>query len=162
VKFPAIVKPRFEDASLGMDRNSVVDDVAGLRKRVAKIVREFGSAIVEEYVDGREFNVAVMGDRVLAVSEIQFSPGLPKIVTYAGKWDPKSSDYRGTVPVCPADAPPEVESIALSAVRELGCRGYARVDLRMDLSGRIFVLEVNPNPDLSCDAGMARSAKAAG
>lgn len=165
VRFPAIVKPRFEDASLGIDRDSVVYGLLALRERVDFVVREFGSALVEEFVEGREFNVAILDEGVLAVSEIDFSGmplGAPRIVTYAGKWNEECAEYRGTVPICPADAPPAVGRIAVAAARELGCRGYARVDLRMDVRGRLYVLEVNPNPDLSRNAGMARSAAAAG
>jgi D-alanine-D-alanine ligase len=161
LRFPVIVKPRFADASLGIRRDSVVDNLRDLRDRVTRVVCEFGDAVVEEYVDGREFNVAVTDDGVLAVSEIRFSME-PRIVTYDGKWDESSEDYRATVPVCPAKAPASVGRTALAAARTLGCRGYARVDLRMDARGRLYVLEVNPNPDLSRGAGMARAAAAAG
>ena len=165
VRFPAIVKPRFEDASLGIDQDSVVTSLLALRERVDYIVSRFGDAIVEEYVDGREFNVAITDDGVLGISEIDFSglpKGFPRIVTYAGKWNAKSVDSLGTVPIFPAKAPRAVGKIALAAARELGCRGYARVDLRMNARGRIFVLEVNPNPDLARNAGMPPAAAAAG
>ncbi len=165
VRFPAIVKPRFADASLGIDRRSVVRTVEELRARVAEVNARFGDAIVEEYVEGREFNVAILDGAALAVSEIDFTrlpADCPRIVTYAGKWEESSAEYRGTVPICPAEAPPEVAETALAAARELGCRGYARVDFRMDERGGLFVLEVNPNPDLSRGAGMARCAAAAG
>lgn len=165
IRFPAIVKPRFADASLGIDRHSVVSTDEELRARVAHVIERFGDAIVEEFVEGREFNVALLDESVLAVAEMDFSglpSGHPKILTWSAKWDESSAECRGTVPVFPSDAPRGVGLAALDAARELGCRGYARVDLRMDARGRLFVLEVNPNPDLSRGAGMARCAAAAG
>ncbi len=127
---------------------------------------------MEEYLDGREFNVSILGDgkpEVLAVSEIDFAglpEGLPRIVCYRAKWDEDSPMYKGTVPVCPADIPRELEDrirqVALRSYRVLGCRDYARVDLRTDARGHLYVLEVNPNPDLGPKAGLARAARAAG
>lgn len=158
--FPAIVKPRFADASLGIDGGSVVHTAAELRKRVAKVRREFGDAIVEEFIDGREFNVAILDDSVLAASEIEFRIS-PRIVTYAAKWDEASPEYHGTIPR-PGPATREIAGVALAAAQSLGCRSYSRVDLRVDGRGRVYVLEVNPNPDLSRGAGMARCAESAG
>jgi D-alanine-D-alanine ligase len=121
------------------------------------------AALVEKYIDGREYSVALLGGRVLAVSEIRFSlpPGHPRIVTYGAKWRPGSAEDRGTTPVCPAPLDPgerrRIESTARRAYAAIGCTAHARVDLRDCL-----VLEVNPNPDLSPDAGFARAARAAG
>jgi D-alanine-D-alanine ligase len=173
LKFPVIVKPSLEDASVGIDNGSVVDNLPALRKRVRFIFQNFDQpALVDEYIEGRELNVAVIGNRrpiVLPISEIDFSglpADLPKIVTYAAKWMEGTDEYKGTVGVCPAQIPPDIEKqakeIALQAYRIMGCRDYARVDMRLDKNNNLYVIEVNPNPDISDDAGFARSARAYG
>jgi D-alanine-D-alanine ligase len=173
VRFPVIVKPVHEDASLGINEDSVCFDAEGVERQAAYVHDAYGQeALVEEYLDGREFNISLMGNgevRVLAVSEIDFSglpEGHPRIVSYRAKWDEESEMFRGTVPVCPARLPKRLENrireIALRSYRCIGCRDYARVDMRTDKRGCIHVLEVNPNPDLSPQAGFARAAEAAG
>jgi len=172
LKFPCIVKPCGEDASHGISQESVVGNLAGLKKQVARISRSYGGkALVEEFVDGREFNVTVLGNSklsVLPVSEIEYAlpHGVPRILTYAAKWDPESPDFRGTTAVCPARITnrevKRLEEVALKAFRLLGCRGYARIDLRLDNNGHVNVLEVNPNPDISPGSGAIRQAEAAG
>jgi D-alanine-D-alanine ligase len=144
-----------------------------LEKQILYIHQVYGQeALVEEYLDGREFNVSVVGDRdpeVLAISEINFS-GLPenepRIVSYRAKWDEESPMYSFTVPICPADVTKRVENriknIAVRSYQCIGCRDYARIDMRTDSRGSIYVLEVNPNPDISPKAGFARAARAAG
>jgi D-alanine-D-alanine ligase len=123
---------------------------------------------VEEYIDGREINVAIIDYkkmRALPVSEITFEfSHEPKIVDYSAKWFKDSEEYRKTIPVCPAKLEYSkkdlVERRALDAYVSLYCRDYARVDIR--LKGKIpYVLEVNPNPDISPDGGFVRSLKAA-
>lgn len=172
--FPVIVKPLKEDASIGIDSGAVVDTIDALRERVKFVVDTFAQpAIVEEYIDGREFNVAVMGNgpmtRSLPASEItfvDFPEDKPKICCYEAKWLPDSPFYRKTVPVCPAEVSPslrkELSDVALKAYEVMGCRDYARVDMRLGKDNVLKVLEVNPNPDISMDAGFARAAKAAG
>jgi D-alanine-D-alanine ligase len=170
--FPLMVKCLREDASLGIGDASVVRSAAELERQVRAVVRTFRQpALVEEYLEGREFNVAVVGPRptVLPVSEIDFSglpPGKPRIVSYAAKWASGSEEDRGTVPQCPADLPApaaaRIRGLALRAFRVCGLRDYARIDIRTDAAGKPFILEVNPNPDLSPDAGLARSARAHG
>ncbi len=173
LKFPVIVKPSLEDASVGIDNGSVVDTFAALKKRVRHIFQNFDQpALVDEYIEGRELNVAIIGNRrpiALPISEIDFSglpPELPKIVTYAAKWMEGTDEYKGTVGVCPAQIPADVEKqakeIALTAYRVMGCRDYARVDMRLDKNNNLYVIEVNPNPDISDDAGFARSCRAYG
>jgi ribosomal protein S18 acetylase RimI-like enzyme len=130
-----------------------------------------GPVLIEEFLSGREFNVAILGGatpRILPISEIVYSPGMPgpAILTYDAKWSPQHPAYRASLPQCPArlsgDLQQEIEQVALAAYRVVGSPPYARVDLRCDEAGQPKVLEVNPNPDLSPAAGMALQAAAAG
>jgi D-alanine-D-alanine ligase len=173
LQFPVIVKPVREDASAGINEKSVVYDRKELEERVEYIIKMFKQpALVEEFIDGREVNVAILGNNppvVLPISEIDFShlpSHLPKIVSYEAKWIPNTDYYEKTIPICPAPLEPELErkikDIALSCYKIMGCRDYARVDMRIDKEGNPYVLEVNPNPDLSRNAGFMRSASVYG
>ena len=172
LSYPCIVKPYAEDGSNGISEESVVQDFASLEKQVANISRLFGKrALVEEFIDGREFNATVLGTsppKVLSISEITYSlpPGLPRILTFSAKWDPQSIYYRGTKAVCPAEIDAELQGqitqTALLAFRLLGSRGYARVDFRLDSEEKLKIIELNPNPDISPDAGATLQAKVSG
>jgi D-alanine-D-alanine ligase len=173
LRFPVIVKPVREDASTGINEKSVVYDRKELEERVEYIIKMFKQpALVEEFIDGREVNVAILGNNppvILPISEIDFSnlpSHLPKIVSYEAKWIPNTDYYEKTIPICPAPLEPELErkikDIALSCYKIMGCRDYARVDMRIDKEGNPYVLEVNPNPDLSRNAGFMRSASVYG
>jgi D-alanine-D-alanine ligase len=173
LRFPVIVKPLLEDASVGIDSGAIVDNMPSLRKRVRIVFQNYAQpALVDEFIDGRELNVAILGNRrpiVLPISEIDFSglpASYPRIVTYNAKWVEGTDEYKGTVGVCPAPITAETErqakEIALKVYRTMGCRDYARVDMRLDKSNNLYVIEVNPNPDISDDAGFARSARAYG
>jgi D-alanine-D-alanine ligase len=176
LRFPLIVKPAFDDASGGIDAGSVVHEPAALGERIARLLGENrGAAIVEEYIEGREIHCAILGDEPLPLYEMRFKGGvdehgkpLPRIITYRAKWDPYSREHHAVEGKCPVeDLPPELaarlQSIALRAYRALGCRDYARVDMRVDpATGNAFVLEVNPNPDLADTCAFAASALAAG
>lgn len=167
-----IVKPLAEDASHGISEESVVHDFSSLERQVRKICSFFGGrAMVEEYIEGREFNTTVMGNKrltVLAVSEIVYtlSPDKPKILTFESKWEEDSVYYKNTKAVCPAQISLEeqrrIGKIARDAFKLVGCRGYARVDFRQNVHGDFKVLEVNPNPDISPGAGVSLQAAAAG
>jgi D-alanine-D-alanine ligase len=171
--FPLIVKPVREDGSAGITRASVVRDEAALRAVVDSVVTRFRQpALVEQYVDGREFNVALLGHptpRVLPLSEIDFT-GLPseapRIVSYEAKWASGSVDDLGTVPVLhpslPTPVAARVRRVAADAFRAVGVRDYGRVDVRLSSAGVPYVVDVNPNCDLSASAGMARAAAAVG
>ncbi|MFH1639720.1 MAG: D-alanine--D-alanine ligase, partial [Chloroflexota bacterium] len=122
-------------------------------------------------IDGREFNGLVMGNRdpvVLPVSEIvyQLPLGVPRILTYAAKWEESSPYYRGTKARCPAVLPigeiEQINKILLAVFRLTGCRGYARVDVRQGSDGGFRVIDINPNPDISPGAGASLQAKVAG
>ncbi len=173
LRFPLIVKPSREDASVGISDESIVNTVSDLRKRIRYIHQEFDqAALVEEYVEGREFNVAIVGNRkpiVFPISEIDFSgltDGMHRIVSYEAKWMNGTVAYEGTKGVCPANITSSLESqlkdIALRCYQLIGCRDYARVDFRVSKDNTPYMLEVNPNPDISDDAGFARSARAYG
>lgn len=170
LNFPVILKLLTEDASIGISEYSVVKNFKDLLQHVEFLIATYKQNIIaEEYIDGRELNAAVLGDRVLPISEIKFDglpDGLPKIVTYDGKWIADSVYYENTKPKCPADldarTKKKVEAVALQAFNALGCRDYARVDIRLDENGIPFVIEVNPNPDISTDSGFARAAAADG
>jgi D-alanine-D-alanine ligase len=171
--YPLIVKPSREDASIGIEPSSIVTNMTELRKRVRYIIEEYDQpALVEEYIDGRELNVAIMGNRkplVFPISEIDMSTlpkRYPRIITYNAKWMKGTEEYEHTKGVCPALLPPALETqlkeMALCAYRLLGCRDYARIDFRLSKDHQPYILEVNPNPDISDDAGFARSAGAFG
>jgi len=172
LKYPCIVKPCAEDASHGISEDSVVSDPATLARQVAWVTDAFGGrALVEEYMEGREFNATVLGNKapeVLPISEIVYSlpPGMHRILTFSAKWEPESVYFRFARPVCPAEIGPDlhdrISDAAISVFSLLGCSGYARVDFRLDVQERPLVLEVNPNCDISPTSGAARQARAAG
>lgn len=162
LRFPVIVKAALMDASVGMDQGSVCVDAQQLQKRVEYVLATYGAPVlVEEFVDGREFHVALMELpelRAMPPSETIFpkrGPGYWSIVTYEAKWKVGTPDYDETPPVFPADLPPELAQTlsqhAERAYRLLGCRDYARVDFRMNAHGEPFVLEINPNPQICED-----------
>jgi len=173
IKYPVIVKPAYEDASVGIENESIVTNTEALKRRIEYVFKHFDqAALVEEFIEGREFNVSVMGDqklKALPISEIDFSKmpdHLHNIVSYQAKWDPHHESYHKTIPVCPAKISKNLEEklkqTAISAFKIMGTRDYARVDMRVTNDEEIFVLEVNPNPDLTEGAGFMRSAHAAG
>jgi D-alanine-D-alanine ligase len=173
VEWPVIVKPGLQDASVGLDQNSVVTDLERLNERVAYLLDAYGPPVlVEEFIRGREFNVGLieMPDlRALPASEIVFvdqGPGYWPIVTYDAKWKPGSRDYEATPPKYPAEVSPRLAKrlhvLAKQAFRLLGCRDYARVDFRVRPNGKPCILEVNPNPDFSPLAGLAGGLTSAG
>ncbi|MEM1586369.1 MAG: ATP-grasp domain-containing protein [Candidatus Bathyarchaeia archaeon] len=172
LKFPLIVKPLREDASIGITRQSFVRSLIDLERQVNYVNNVYRQpALVEEYISGREFNVSILGNEeplILPISEIVFEfDEDPKIVDYAAKWIKESDGYAKTKPVCPAELSEElkyrIEEVALKAYRALGCRDYARIDIRLeDKTGIPYVLDVNPNPDISLEAGFTRSLRAAG
>ena len=166
-RYPAIVKPAAEDSSLGIEAASVVQDRAGLDAALEAGHQRWERLLVQHYVEGREFNLAVVGDRVLPHAEMGWAlpDGLPRIVSWAAKWEAGSVYDRGTVPrvltgeerLCA-----RLSRLARRVWAAVEGVGYGRIDVRMDGRGRLYVIDVNPNPDLSADAGLARQAAAAG
>jgi D-alanine-D-alanine ligase len=172
--YPWFVKLAHEDASLGITEANVVADAAALRTRSRELMRDHDQAVIaERYVEGREINVTLMGYgedvEVLPLHEIDFAAmpaNRPRIVSYAAKWDEHHVDYAGTKPVPLRDIAPalvaEIERVSKAAWRAVDLRDYGRVDLRVDDAGVPWVIDVNPNPDISPDAGCTRAAAAAG
>ncbi len=170
LRYPMILKLMNEDASIGISEFSVVKNYSELRKQFSFLVETYNQDIIlEEYIQGRELNVAILGGRVLPISEISFA-GLPEdfpnIVTYDGKWTEGSVYYNHTKPVCPAELSERlrknINMTALASYDAMNCRDYARVDIRLNNEDVPYVIEVNPNPDISSDSGFARAAAAAG
>jgi D-alanine-D-alanine ligase len=168
-RFPAIVKPAAEDGSFGIGPDSVVGDRAELEAVLARGCRQWGRMLVQRFIRGREFTLAIVGGRVLPHAEIDFSDlprGLPPVVTYAAKWDYGSPEERGTVPRCPARLPARLAArltrLAGRVWAAVDGAGYGRIDVRVDDRGATFVTDVNPNPDLGVSVGLARQAAAAG
>ena len=170
LRYPMILKLAREDASIGISEFSVVNDYDSLKKRLQYLYSNYSQEVlIEEYIDGRELNVALLGEQLLPISEIRFDglpEELPKIITYEAKWSPESIYYKHTTPKCPAPLDKKlkskVEEMALEAYKALECRDYARVDIRLNNKNVPYVIEVNPNPDISPDSGFVRSAAAAG
>lgn len=171
--FPLFCKLAREDASVGIKDENVIHDRKSLVKRVRALLEEFQQPVlVERYVEGREVYVTLLGNErvnTLPFHEIDFSrmpAGRPKIVGYAAKWDESSPEYLGTTPVAmknvSASLRASIERTAVAAFRALELRDYGRVDFRVSEDGIPYVIDVNPNCDISPDAGVARAAKAAG
>lgn len=171
-----IVKSVWEDASIGMDDTAVVSGgAAAARLELARRAGRTGSPwFAEAFIEGREFNLGLLdgpdGPTVLPPAEIRFEDfpeGKPRIVGYAAKWHEDSFEYRHTVlgfdlADTDGDLVAEMSRQALACWRLFGLRGWARVDFRVDGTGRPFILEVNANPCLSPDAGFAAGLARAG
>jgi len=172
LKYPVILKPRFQDASIGIEQESIFEDDLSLRKGINGFFDRFGPLLVEEFVEGREFNVSVFGypsPRALPLAEIDFSTfpeGLFPIVGYRAKWDASSIEYYHTPRTFPnglsSSLRQGIEGIAIECFHLFMLRDYGRIDMRVDNDGQIHVLEVNANPCLSPDAGFAAAAQQAG
>jgi len=174
LKFPMIVKPIREDGSVGIRERSVVNNEEQLKEEVDHIINlHKQEALVEEFIDGREFTVSLIGNKrpiILPVAEIDFSgmpEHLPKIVSYRAKWIKQSLAYKHSPIICPASIDEKItkmiEDTAKKCYKIFGCRGYARIDFRYDeKEKKLYVLEINPNPDISEEFETAKSAFAAG
>ena len=173
VEFPLFVKSATEDASLGISQASIVTDKAQLKQRIQFVHDQVQTdALVEEYIEGRELYVGVMGnDRLtrLPVWEMKFG-SLPEtsagIATRRVKWDKKYQKKHGIDTHEAKDLPPAVvarlDKLSRRVYRSLGLSGCARIDYRMNAEGQIYVIEANPNPNLAAEEDFAQSAKAAG
>lgn len=170
--FPAIVKPAFEHCSYGITRESVVQSMAELVLRIQYVLDEFHQpALVEEFIDGREFHVGVIGNgklKVLPPGEIDYSPFNDihdRLCTYESNFDRTSLAYQLTLPKLPValaeDQLSRLEEIVIAAYRAIQCRDYGRMDVRLR-DGTFYLLDVNPNPDISADTSLALGADLVG
>jgi D-alanine-D-alanine ligase len=172
--YPWFLKLAHEDASIGITEANVVHAPAAFRRRAREMMHEYRQPVLaERYVAGREVNVGFIGNgagaTMLPLHEIDFAampPDRPNIVSYAAKWHEDHVDYAGTKPVPMRGASPAlvaaIDDVARAAWLALGLRDYGRVDLRIDEHGTPWVIDINPNCDVSPDAGMARAARVAG
>ena len=175
--FPVIVKPPQEDASLGITSKSVVHDIKELFEAMHDLQKEFKSPVlVEQYVEGREFYVGVLGNSsatALPVIELDFSKfptDKPRIASYAAKWgedgEGTGDEFAGTESIFPTGVEPELlermQRVAVEAFDALRLRDYGRIDLRVTPEGEIFVIEVNPNCYLERSGEFARAAEKSG
>jgi D-alanine-D-alanine ligase len=173
LRFPLFVKSTVEDASLGIAQASVVEDVAKLKERIAFVHDQVGSdALVEEFVEGRELYVGVMGNERLTrlpVWEMVFGSmpdSLAAIATRKVKWDKRYQEKYGITTRAAEDLPAPVlarlDKLSRRIYRALGLSGYARMDFRVKEDGSVYVLEANANPNLEAAEDFAESARAAG
>jgi D-alanine-D-alanine ligase len=173
LRMPLFVKPQRSDASIGIDaKKSLVRDTQQLLEQVSWIQKELGdTALAEEYIEGREFYVGVVGNiepQALPIIEMDFSgmpSDTPKVLDNAAKFDETSERFKGTKAIV-AELPPELnarlQKVAIDAYRALRVRDYGRIDLRLTDSGEIYVIEVNANCYLERNSEFAMAAKAAG
>jgi len=176
LRFPLIVKPPQEDASLGITSKSVVRDVKELLGTMDALQREFQSPVlVEEFVEGREFYVGVLGNEspvAFPVIELDFSAfpaDRPRVASYEAKWgeggtgdtSETGAEFAGTKSIFPSDLSPELtqrmQSVAVEAFNALRLRDYGRIDLRVTAAEEIYVIEVNPNCYLERSGEFARA-----
>jgi len=173
LKFPILVKPVKEEASYGISRGSFVQNEEQFRERIAFVHEKHNAdAIAEEYIDGRELYVSLMGNARLTVFPIrelvfrEVPPNEPKIATYKAKWDEEYRKRWGLDGRFAEDLEPtlvaEIGQTCKDIYRLLTIDGYARIDLRLTADNKIYFIEANPNPHLAADEDFAQSAAKAG
>jgi len=173
LQFPVIVKPAREDGSIGIEFSAVVNSIRELMERMDWLHANFDSPVlIEEYVDGREMYVGVIGNdkpEALPVIELDLSKlpdGTPRIASAEVKWGKGTKAYRDTKSAIATDLSEEtaaaLQQTAVAAYQALELRDYGRVDMRLQADGRVHVIEVNPNPWLSSKAEFAMAARKAG
>ena len=171
---PYIVKPVFSDASEGIHADSVINDtslkLSNAVRRIHQLMKQ--PAIIEQFITGRELNVSLIQRRskidVLPIAEIDFSAfgsDLPRIVDYNAKWRPETFAYNNTPRIIPTKLNPElakiIRTLSINAWKTLDCADFIRVDFRLDEKNNPFILEVNPNPDISPEGGFNAALNAA-
>jgi D-alanine-D-alanine ligase len=171
-RFPAIVKPSREHSSEGIDRHAVVADEAELKNRMAYILEKFRQPVlVEDFIDGRELHVSLWENGsidMLPPAEMEFSllaDRHDRICSYEAKFVPESEQYQKIETVLPAPLSEsellDVELVCKAAYTAAGCRDYARIDIRIS-DGVQYVIDVNPNADISPDTSTVAAAELAG
>lgn len=160
LEFPLIVKPSREDGSVGIKNDSVVTNFDDLIKKVNNIIKKYNQpALVEEYIDGREISVGVLGHddnlKVLSTLEILYNMGDEQnnIFSYECKWDKNDELFKSTPYKCPAKIDSKLElkivNIAKKVYQLMGLKDYGRIDFRLDKDNNPYFIEANPNPDLT-------------
>lgn len=173
LRYPLMVKPAREDASSGVNKDSVVRTYPALRKRVRKLLEDYRPPVlVEEFIEGRELHVSVLGNNppvVLPAIEFDFSElpeEHPHVISYDAKWNPLDIAFHSIHSHCPAKLTrplwKKIQDVSLNAFKVMKCRDYARLDIRVNKRNEVFVLEVNPNPDLTEGVSFMESAEEAG
>ncbi|MGA8808745.1 MAG: hypothetical protein WB973_12785 [Thermoanaerobaculia bacterium] len=169
-----IVKPSREDAGIGIDAAAVVSSAAEIEARAKYVEDTYRQpALVEEFIDGHELNQAIYfstaGPVVLPPGEIVFDDGLAsneRVVGWKAKWASGSREDRGTRNRTPAVIDDtlrrEIADVCLRAASVLSLRGYVRFDLRQSQAGRLFIIDINPNPDIGRGSGFRKALDAAG
>ncbi len=162
---PCIVKPADEDGSVGIWADSVCGDDQALARARARVT---GPAVVQEFLPGREFVVALWGGdgpEHVSIGETLFVEPL-QVITYAAKWDTESADFANSPLSYDTEIDPALRQAVIAVARgtwhAVGARGYLRIDIRLDNAGAPVVLDVNPNPELSPDMGMHWAVTSAG
>jgi D-alanine-D-alanine ligase len=174
IAFPLIVKPTSEDGSIGIDAAAVVTSVKDLMERISYIQSEFDSpALIEEYIEGREIYVAILGNyesaHTLPLVELDLSKlpkGVPRIASQDVKFEKDSEAYKLTKSAIAEDLDEDLAArlteVAIRAYRAVKLRDYGRIDMRISSKGEIYVIEANPNPWLSSGQEFAMAARKSG
>lgn len=170
LKFPMIIKPSKEDGSIGLKTDSIVNSKEELILKINEVIEKYNQPVlVEEFIEGREVYVGILGREdleILPLTEMEFNlpKGYNNFLPYEAKWDTESVYYSGYEAICPAKIEPKIEAklkkFAKKAYRLFEIRDYGRFDFRIDKAGKIYLLDINPNPDISEDISIARMAKA--
>jgi D-alanine-D-alanine ligase len=167
-----IVKPIWEDGSLGIGEDSVFEVRPGFEKRLE--ILDDAHWFIEDFIDGREFNISLLagkdGPEVLPPAEIVFvnyDKNKPKIFDFKAKWEMDSFEYKNTVREFPGDKlnrqlEKNLMETAVACWHLFGLKGYARVDSRIDSNNNVYVIEINANPSISPDSGFVAAASEAG
>lgn len=168
LKYPLIIKPVETDASIGIEEDSVVYNKEQLNKKLSQVIPTYKKVIVEEYIDGREFCVPIIFSNgkveVFPALEIDFTEHFenkPKILSYKAKWSKNSNAFKNTYSMAKELEPEVKEKLSSTAEKlftSLNSSGYATMDVRFS-NGRVYVLEVNPNPYLAIECDFIKSAK---
>lgn len=166
LRLPVFVKPLMEDGSVGIDTSSLVQEEAALLRTILEKLAVFPRGVrAEEFIPGREFSVACIGNApydVLGVSLIDYEQTEgANFLDYDSKWDPASPLYALVPQRAEGAFREKAAQLAEAAGRALGCKGYFRVDMR-ERHGTLYVLDVNPNPDITPDGGFVRQCREAG
>jgi D-alanine-D-alanine ligase len=171
-RYPAIVKPAFEHCSVGISRQSVVQSDQELEQRIQAVLEELGEpVIVEDFLDGREFHIGVVGNgdlTVLPPAEIIYTNSMDihdRLCTYEANFDKHSLAYQHTIPRLPVELSQAelhlLEETVAAAYRVTACRDYARLDVRLQ-DGVFYILDVNHNADISSDNSLVKAAELLG